>query len=73
MLCRYILYVRTIGVDFIGVYQHYWSRFYGGLSALFLFYQYTQVLKNLCQCLLVNKLKTIVVGFYSTRGPPTSK
>ena len=51
MLCRYILYVRTIGVDFIGVYLHYWSRFYGGLSALFLFYQYTQVFKtfvNVC-------------------------
>ena len=34
MLCQYILYFSTIGVGFIGVYQHYWGRFYGGLSAL---------------------------------------
>ena len=47
MLCRYILYVRTIGVDFIGVYQPYWSRFYGGLSALFFFTSTHKFLKPL--------------------------
>ena len=42
------------------VYQHY-----------FFFYQYTQVFKTFVNCLLVNIMENyLVVGFYSTRGPP---